>query len=209
MSNSEAPRKSEFSIYDKANMAIALVALLLSLATAYLTFHRDDDVLVRVVGTTIDYDPETKGVTVVTYLALVNRGNQTALVTGIESSLSTLLGTGDPRAAKRTFPVALEKGHSRILEVCENLTKLVTDSTTREKALYSLTIASLDGLGKERGAKVVSAELEYHGGNLVAATPRSDATHLFGGESLQVRTAVKPFEALSKSSRGFCRGGDA
>ena len=192
---------------EKISIGLSALALLFSIVTAYLTFfYQDHDVLVRIVSSSVDHDSDG-GFTLTTNVAFVNRGNQTAMVTGGESFMRMENepdegALGQAVDSNGALPLVLEKGQSKLVRVSERLARAFGPTPgAKQKFIYGLKIASLDGAGQERGAKLNSAVLEFVDGNLVTANLNApSSTQLFESVAVQTRAVMWTIQPAASAS---------
>ena len=120
---------------DLLSIGFSAAALLLSALAAYYNFFRQvNDVQVRIADFEIENTLKRSEDRVITHLAFINRGNQPALVTGVEwiaaSDVTLKDGSFGSQcaSAQGTFPFVLEKGQMKLVQVTSNADNIEANS---------------------------------------------------------------------------------
>lgn len=220
--------KPRASLKDQLSIMISSVSLMVSLTVAFLSWMPRNEVKVRLAGWEIenrlDANHQDK---VVTWLAFVNSGNRTALVTGAEWEVRFAgdknLDNGAFAAPCSTdrgeFPFALEKDKVKFVRFRSPLSGVMNfageDAETLQsnpkpperKAVwmdYAIKLAAIDGKGDEHGARIPCGAVEVKAGKWSSFNPTSVKVPLFGQRGVDVSFRInteEPEESPSKPAQ--------
>jgi hypothetical protein len=190
--------KASLTPKDAISLLFSGLALLVSSLTMYLNLFRHvDDVQVRIANFEVENTLNREKDRVITHLAFINRGNQAALITGVESVMDTSKKLAhEPFGAPVdsvdcVFPFILEKGQMKLVEVTTPLSFLEGNTPQDATRMYfGLKIASINSSGVEQGAHFVFGEIELKNHKVFSFKSEHAMVSLFGREDVSFRMSM-------------------